>query len=33
MVFCKFGIIVFEFSAAFTMGKEVGVTFPGSWGA
>jgi hypothetical protein len=37
MVFCTFGMIVFlalfHFSVAFTMGEEVGVTFPGGWGA
>ena len=24
--------VLFHFRAAFTMGEEVGVTFPGSWG-
>ena len=40
MVFCTFGYIwddsffgFFHFRLALAMGEEVGVTFPGSWGA
>ena len=35
IVFCTFGMVVFllfHFRVAFTMGEEVGVIFPGSWG-
>ena len=30
---CTCFFVLFHFRVAFTMGEEVGVTFPGSWGA